>query len=119
MSENTKTYTQSDLEQENQVVKTMIGIYCKGNKHSREKGHLCESCQALLDYAKKRSEKCPRKGEKTFCNTCPIHCYKPEYRAKVKEVMKYAGPRMLYTHPIITMKHTINTCKHKMEQKSK
>ena len=80
---------------------------------------MCESCQALLDYAKMRSEKCPRKGEKTFCNTCPIHCYKPEYRAKVKEDMKYAGPRMLYTHPIIAIKHTINTCKHKIEQKSK
>lgn len=117
MNENIKTYSQADLEQENQVIETMIGIYCKGNKHSRENGHLCESCQALLDYAKMRSEKCPRKGEKTFCNTCPIHCYKPEYRAKVKDVMKYAGPRMLYSYPIIAIKHMIDTYKHKQKKK--
>lgn len=117
MSQNNKLHSQADLEQENQVIEMMIDIYCKGNKHSRQKGHLCESCQALLDYAKMRSEKCPRKGEKTFCSTCPIHCYKSEYRVKVKEVMKYAGPRMLYIHPVIAIKHMINTYKYKSKQK--
>lgn len=118
--EEAKSKLQIKVEEELQVVETMVSVSCHGKKHERQEGEeLCTQCQALLDYAKIRSMRCPRKEEKTFCNTCPIHCYKPEHRQAMKEVMKYAGPRMLYKHPIVAIKHVINSLVHKWREKKK
>lgn len=101
-------------EEEVKTIKTMVTIYCKGHRHEKYESELCEECQSLLDYANARINRCPRKEVKTFCNTCPIHCYKPEYRNKIKEVMKYAGPRLLYKHPVTATRHVLNTMYHKL-----
>ena len=34
-------------------------------------------------------------------------------RAKIKQVMRYSGPRMIFSHPIIAMKHVIETKREK------
>ncbi len=91
------------IEKEKYIVKLMIDIYCKGNKHSR-KGN-CQKCSELKDYACLRVDKCPFMATKTFCAFCQTHCYEPEMRTKIKRVMRYAGPRMLFRHPILTIKH--------------
>lgn len=109
----TKMRLRLSVEEEVSTIQTMIAIYCKGHKHERNSGELCEECKALLDYANERIDRCPRKEVKTFCNTCPIHCYKPVYRNKIKEVMKYSGPRLLYHHPLIAIRHMLNTLHHK------
>ena len=36
-----------------------------------------------------------------------IHCYKPDMKEKMREVMRYAGPRMMWYHPIAAIKHLI------------
>ena len=78
----------------------MIRIYCLGNhKESRKeegvKGkELCSKCKERAESAAFRLEKCPFKRNKGFCSYCKIHCYKPEYRAEMKEVMKYSGPKV-------------------------
>ena len=43
--------------------------------------------------------------QKDCSTSCPVHCYKPAMRQKIKEVMRMAGPRMLFLHPIETVKH--------------
>ena len=48
---------------------------------------------------------------KTFCSACKIHCYAPKQQEKIRQVMKYAGPRMLPGHPVLTIKHGIVTLK--------
>ena len=80
-------------EKEKKTLRVMIGVYCRG-KH-KHKGELCPECQKLLDYALLRTEKCPFMETKTFCSACKVHCYSKEMQEKIKEVMKYAGPRML------------------------
>ena len=35
----------------------------------------------------------------------PVYCYHPKMRQKIKEVMRFAGPRMIWYHPIWTLKH--------------
>ena len=52
---------------EQEMVEKMIHIYCRG-KHKSKKGCLCPQCQALADYARARTERCPRMAEKTFCS---------------------------------------------------
>ncbi len=84
----------------------MINIYCLG-KHGTHDG-LCADCSELLRYADKRLEKCPFQEGKTTCGNCKIHCYKPAMREKIKEVMRYAGPRMMTRHPISALHHFID-----------
>lgn len=108
---------------EKKLIPEMIRIYCLGNhKESRKeegvKGkELCSKCKDLAEYAEFRLEKCPFKKNKGFCSFCKIHCYKPEYRAQMKEVMRYSGSRMLLTHPIFALSHVAAMLKHKKQEK--
>ncbi len=97
------------------VIRTMIQIYCKGN-HKNKTG-LCEDCEELLNYAAVRIEKCPFTEEKTFCSHCKVHCYKQDMRAKVKDVMRYAGPRMLFVKPHLVVMHGYYTLKNKLKRR--
>jgi hypothetical protein len=38
---------------------------------------------------------------------CPVHCYQPRMRESIREVMRYAGPRMLTRHPFLAVAHLI------------
>ena len=73
----------------------------------RQAGQICPVCQELLDYARLRSEKCPFMKEKTFCANCKVHCYKPEVREQIRQVMRFSGPRMLIYHPVLAVWHLI------------
>ena len=103
-------------EKEQRVVEEMIRLYCRKNhaEYDSKSGQMCPSCQELSDYAKLRSEKCPFMEKKTFCSNCKVHCYKPEMREKIRQVMAFAGPRMLFVHPGAAIRHVIET---KREQK--
>ena len=100
---------------EQEAVEQMIRLYCRGNRHSRDRGKLCPECQELLDYARARSERCPFMENKTFCNNCKVHCYKPEMRKKIRAVMRYSGPRMLLHRPGLALWHVI--CSKREEKK--
>lgn len=99
-------------QREKEVVGLMIGLYCRGN-HGSKSGTLCPDCQALRDYAFLRSDCCPHMETKTFCSNCKTHCYKPEMREKIRAVMRYAGPRMIFHHPVLAIRHLIESKKEK------
>lgn len=90
-------------EGEKKVVHKMIAIYCRAH-HNTHSG-LCDECSALNDYAMKRLENCPFGDNKPTCETCTIHCYKNDKRQEIKKVMRFAGPRMLFRHPIDAIRH--------------
>ena len=73
----------------------------------------------IFDYANMRSNKCPFMETKTFCSNCKVHCYKPEMREKIREVMRYSGPRMIFHHPAAAIHHVILTKKEKKQIESK
>ena len=98
-------------EREKQMVSQMIALYCKKQHHSRS--GLCPDCAALDEYARMRSEKCPFMETKIFCSNCKVHCYKPEMREKIREVMRFSGPRMLFHHPVAAIRHVVETKKEK------
>lgn len=68
---------------------------------------------ALLEYARQRRDRCPHGDNKPFCSNCPIHCYKPEMRQQMRAVMRYAGPRMLLSNPILALRHMAETMRRK------
>jgi len=94
------------IEREKETIKKMIEIYCR-KKHGSDKGILCRECSELLDYAYKRLELCPFKDNKPSCKKCPIHCYREEKRKKIKEIMRFSGPRMLLYSPLEWLKHEV------------
>lgn len=98
--------------EETLLVQQMIALYCRGNHGSRN-GALCPECRALADYAALRIEKCPFMETKTFCSVCKVHCYRPEMREKIRAVMRWAGPRMLFVHPVLAVRHLLETRKEK------
>lgn len=106
-----KNKIESKREREKKTVSLMISIYCKKN-HGTKNG-LCQECAELEQYATMRSDKCPFMETKTFCANCKVHCYKPEMREKIRKVMRYSGPRMIFHHPIMAARHLIETKKEK------
>lgn len=84
----------------------MMAIYCRD--HHGCHGSLCESCEKLLDYAKRRLDSCPFEAQKPACNHCEVHCYSRQMRDQVQQVMRYAGPRMMHRHPILSLYHLMD-----------
>lgn len=94
------------IEREKQTVRQMVEIFCHAH-HDRQNNSedLCEECSELLSYAIARLEHCKFGENKSTCQKCSVHCYKPEKREQVRKVMRYAGPRMLWHHPIAAIRH--------------
>ena len=105
--------SKSRLEREHKTIKTMIQMYCK-NCHETDK-EFCQDCLDLFTYAEERLKNCRFGEDKPTCDSCSIHCYKPDKRDKIRAVMRYAGPRMIYTHPIMGFRHVFK----KIRKKSK
>lgn len=96
---------------ESKIVSEMIHIYCRGNHHTKQ--NLCPECSRLLEHTQWRAAACPFIKTKTFCSSCSVHCYAPNMRLQIKRVMRYAGPRMLLRHPLLTLRHAVESSRNK------
>jgi hypothetical protein len=85
----------------------MIRIFCR-DRH-RTKDEICSDCAGLLAYAAKRLDKCPFGPKKPACANCTVHCYRPDMREQVRAVMRHAGPRMSWRHPVLAAFHLIDS----------
>lgn len=94
------------IEREKKTIEVMVRMYC--DSHHGEQSYLCDDCRKLLDYAGKRLNQCPFNNDKPTCANCTVHCYKQDMRQRVREVMRYSGPRMTYRHPVIAFRHMID-----------
>lgn len=97
----------SRIASEKAVVEKMIGVYCRG--HSHGKGQLCPDCSELVLYAHKKLDLCQFGEGKGFCKVCPIHCYNRDMRSKIREVMRYSGPRVFLYHPRMATSHLVSS----------
>jgi hypothetical protein len=92
-------------ERERATLRTMIRMYCRD--HHAE-ASPCDECAALERYALRRLERCVFGAAKPTCANCAVHCYRADMRERVREVMRYAGPRMLLRHPVLGIAHLID-----------
>lgn len=92
------------IEEDKKVVGLMILIYCRHKEHNKE---LCKECTELLHYAYARLDRCKFGDRKPACKKCPIHCYGKDMRARIRMIMRWAGPRMVLYHPSIAIRHSI------------
>ncbi|MCD6288636.1 MAG: nitrous oxide-stimulated promoter family protein [Candidatus Hydrogenedentes bacterium] len=81
----------------------MVKIYCKA--HHDADTSICDECRRLLEYSEARIRKCPQIEHKPPCRECAIHCFAPEYREQTRRIMRFAGPRMIWRHPLLAIRH--------------
>lgn len=98
------------LNRELDTVSKMIALYCR-NHHESQQGGLCSECQSLQDFAHHRIQHCRYGLNKPTCAKCPVHCFQPRRREQIRQVMRYAGPRMLLHHPRLALLHLIDGLK--------
>ena len=101
------TVTGCRLGREFRTMRHMVELYCRAH-HGEEASRPCARCAAFLCYAERRLQKCPYGEIKPTCANCPIHCYKREPREFAREVMRYAGPRMMIRHPYLALHHLLD-----------
>ena len=94
------------LATEKKTVEVMIVMYCRAH-HTENEKEICLGCTNLLKYAKVRIDKCVYGVTKPTCDKCPIHCYNKISQDEIKNIMRYSGPRMIFRHPILSMKHLL------------
>lgn len=90
------------IENEKRVIVCMIRIYCLKHHHQDQ---LCDECRQLQNYALNRLSHCRYGENKSFCNKCPTPCYQKTHKDQIRRIMAFSGPRMLFHHPIIALKH--------------
>lgn len=90
------------IEKEKKTVAVMVRLYCS---HKEGNAELCDRCQEVLEYAHARLSCCRFGENKPTCKRCPIHCYKPEMKGRMRTVMRYSGPRMMIYHPSMALMH--------------
>ncbi|MBN1525019.1 MAG: nitrous oxide-stimulated promoter family protein [Spirochaetales bacterium] len=93
----------------------MISLYCRA--HHNPEGELCMECDALCVYAEQKTDKCVFGIHKPVCSRCSIHCYDKHHREKMRQVMRYAGPRMLFIHPFMGVRHVLHILFYSMGKK--
>ena len=78
-----------DTAREEKTLRRFIAVYCRA-QHGRKRSKLCSECMDLERYALDRLWRCPY-DPKPQCRKCPTHCYTPEYRRRIREVMRFSG----------------------------
>jgi hypothetical protein len=89
------------------MIDAMLRMYCRSH-HGAKDAALCDDCTALHDYARRRLERCVFGEAKLTCAKCTVHCYKANMREHIRQVMRWAGPRMLRRHPVLAVRHMID-----------
>jgi hypothetical protein len=96
------------IRREQRTIAAMFEVFCSDQHGTVDRAsgtRLCDDCAGLLGYAHQRLENCPFGEAKCVCNQCATHCYSETRRAQVKEVMRYAGPRMMRRFPVLALMH--------------
>ena len=94
------------LARELATIRAMMRIYCRD--HHRTRRALCAECDDLMSYATRRLDRCVFGEDKPTCANCKVHCYSAAMRERVRTMMRYAGPRMIWRHPILAIFHVVD-----------
>lgn len=93
------------ITREKEIVSLMIDLYFKGSQNTLNQDEYLD----LKKYCLQKLDLCPFGEGKTFCSSCQVHCYDDDHREKIRSVMRYSAPRMLFYHPLMMLKHTLTS----------
>ncbi len=109
MHDNIASLTRKELK-DLKVLLQFTAVYC-ANRHTSDrttvitaepdlqslplhKFPVCKECSDFLLYAFERRLHCPLE-DKPICKHCTVHCYKPDHREKVREIMRFSGQHLI------------------------
>ncbi|WP_458777608.1 nitrous oxide-stimulated promoter family protein [Desulforhopalus sp. 52FAK] len=95
------------LVREKKTIQALLSLYCR-HHHPSKSDQLCTECKTVFDYAIKRLSACPLQNNKPTCANCIIHCYSKDMQNKIRRIMRYSGPRLIFKHPILAICHIID-----------
>lgn len=98
------------IDREKATVEAMCALFCR-IRHGSPDGALCVECGELFEYSCSRLDACRFGDSKPTCARCPVHCYAPSMRKRMRELMRWAGPRMIWYHPALALRHLADTLK--------
>lgn len=115
------------------TILAMTQVYCRGHKHENREDYigsgklpaelqkiadrnarrfvswrtlkLCPECFELVGVTEKRTSFCPHMAYKTYCHHCPRPCYTKALIDRIVPIMRYSGPRLMLTNPVLTYRH--------------
>ncbi len=112
-----------DIDRDLSTLTRFVGIYCK-HKHvqadkrtvqvkgfdlsalCKQLPDLCDECTKVLTHALIKRSRCPL-DPKPACKHCQVHCYHPDYRARIREIMKYSGRRLVLSGRLDLLFHLL------------
>ncbi len=92
------------IEKEKRIMAFMVRLYCSKKENNKD---LCGSCKELIEYSKQLLDNCQYSNNKASCKRCPKHCYKKEYRDRIRKVMRFSGSRIIIHNPKEFLRHLI------------
>ncbi len=93
------------ITREKKIVNFMILAYCKKIHKCK---NVCTECNNLIIYSNNKLDLCKYGSDKPSCKKCTSHCYNKVNKHKIKVIMRYIGPRMLYLKPKEFIMHLLN-----------
>ena len=83
-----------------------VAVYCREHHHGEKTPFsmkqldvktiekkdvcVCDECRRLLGYGLGMRLRCPH-NPKPMCKKCETQCYQGDYKAKIREIMKFSG----------------------------
>lgn len=95
---------------ERRTLEAMTEMFCAARHRNgpKDAAGLCPFCAETLAYARERASSCRYGSKKPVCSRCTTHCYRADMRDRIREMMRYAGPRMLFRHPVLAAAHGLH-----------
>lgn len=96
----------SDLDKDRRTLEAIGSIYCRGHHPgvAKDTGGLCPACRGTIEQTLDRAAACPY-GHGHNCEDCETHCQRGEAQQRIKAIMAYAAPRMVFRHPLMTLEY--------------
>ncbi|MDO5118314.1 MAG: nitrous oxide-stimulated promoter family protein [Eggerthellaceae bacterium] len=94
------------IDKDRKTLEAIGRIYCSGNHAQPEKDSagLCPRCRETVEATLQRTVVCPY-GHEGNCQDCSIHCQRGEAQERIRQMMRYAAPRMTFRHPLMTLEY--------------
>lgn len=98
----------NNVPKEKEHIRKTFGVYCKAN-HNSDGDKLCPKCNALLTTVFTKISRCPYGISKPVCEKCETPCFGEVATNKFREIMSASQKKMLLSHPIMTVKHKLQS----------
>lgn len=102
-------------EREKKMISQMIALYCHRNHHTR--GAPLSRVRGAERLRPRPLRALPVHGDEDLLRQLPRARYKPDMREKIRAVMRFSGPRMIFYHPVAAIRHVVETKREKKRLK--